>query len=293
MSTRYVAVGVDFTEPSLQAAHWTARHLVGDRDLVLAHAVHIPEPPAFIRGFYPPSDELVNDAVRGADLRLRELSLALGVGRVWPEVRVGAPDDVLVRVADDFRADLLVLGPGRKRPGIWKMLGSTAERVVRRGSTSVLLGRNLRHGPPRRILVALDDSRMGASVLAAAARLAEPSGAAITVMHVLSPTWHGAPIETQAWSEHHRVAEFRQRARTWLREKLQDSPLHNAAIDVAFGDPGFELVSAARRLDADMLVIGRHGARASAPFLGSVVEFVLRQGNEAVLVVDDRPGADA
>lgn len=285
MDARYIAVGVDFTEPSLQAAHWTARHLARGHDIVLIHAVYLPQPPAFIRGLYPPSDELINDAVRGADLRLRELSLALGAGRIWPDVRVGAPDEVLTSAAREFRAELLVLGPGRKRPGIWKMLGSTAERVARNATTSVFLARHLRDGPPRHVLVALDDSPMTEHVLTAAARLVEHEGATVTVMHVLSPTWHGAPMQTSAWSEHRRVEEFRQRARTWLHETLQPTPLGGAAIEVAFGDPGFELVTAARRLDADMLVIGRHGARAAGPFLGSVVEYVLRHGNEAVLVV--------
>ncbi|HET9463987.1 MAG TPA: universal stress protein [Gemmatimonadales bacterium] len=38
----HIVVGIDFSDPSLAAAGWTARHLADDATIVLAHAVCIP-----------------------------------------------------------------------------------------------------------------------------------------------------------------------------------------------------------------------------------------------------------
>jgi nucleotide-binding universal stress UspA family protein len=79
MAGRDIVVGVDFSEPSLTAARWTARHLAGDASLVLAHAVCVPEPPRFLRELHPPVQPLIDDARRGAEARLAELAGELPV----------------------------------------------------------------------------------------------------------------------------------------------------------------------------------------------------------------------
>jgi nucleotide-binding universal stress UspA family protein len=62
--------------------------------------------------------------------------------------------------------------------------------------------------------------------------------------------------------------------------------------EAAFGDTGLEILSAVERYGADLLVIGRHGARrASGGFLGSVAEFLLRNGSGPVLAVSALPAA--
>lgn len=47
MKIRRIVVGVDFREPSVAAARWTARELAPDAEIVLLHVVDVPRPPAF------------------------------------------------------------------------------------------------------------------------------------------------------------------------------------------------------------------------------------------------------
>lgn len=294
MSPRYIVVGVDFNEPSCAAARWTARYLVGDGDLVLAHALYLPEPPSFLRGYFPPTDQLIEDARRGAELRLHELSLSLAAPRVRSEIRVGQPDEVLRTVSTELDAELLVVGPHGGRPGIWRLLGGTAERVARHAPTSVLLARGLPSGPPQRVLLALSESELVAPMVAWAAYLVERFHATVVAMHVTNPLAAGALGIAAAEPERRKAQEgLRRNAEAWLGKQVAPIPTKAVALNVAFGDVALELLSAVQRFDADLLVIGRHGAaRPGAPFLGSTAELTLRSGSGPVLLVARAPAAN-
>jgi Universal stress protein family len=60
-----VVVGIDFSESSLTAATWVARHVAPGAELVLVYALHVPEPPSFLRGKYPPRERLIETARAG------------------------------------------------------------------------------------------------------------------------------------------------------------------------------------------------------------------------------------
>ena len=290
-----IVVGVDFCEPSVTAARWTAQHLARGQRIVLAHAVFVPQPPAFLRGLYPPTDELVEDARRGAELRLREFGATLDAPSVDVVVEAGRPDDVLVRVAADRKAELLVIGAHGDRPGVWRLLGSTAERAVRCAPSSVLLARGVGTAAPRRVLIALDDSEVRHAVAGWASRFAKDAGAEIIAMHVVNPLSHGAVMIAGSAEERRRAeGQIQARADEWLRDQLRDANLSAATVHVAFGDAGFEVLSAIKRFDADLVVVGRHGAGGTVgAFMGSVPEFLLRNGTGSVLTVTERKPANA
>jgi nucleotide-binding universal stress UspA family protein len=78
----------------------------------------------------------------------------------------------------------------------------------------------------------------------------------------------------------------------WWKEQCPFASGDRGKVEVAFGDTGLEILSAVERYKADLLIIGRHGARhASGGFLGSVAEFLLRNGSGPVLVVAKPPAA--
>ena len=259
---------------------------------MLAHAIYVPEPPSFLRGFYPPADQVIEHARRGADLRLRELSASLGARRVWPEVRVGRPDEVLPRVGEEFGAELLVVGPHGERPGVWRLLGGTAERIARRATMSVLLARDVPAGGPETVLVALDESELTRAVIDWAARCTAATGAKAVVIHVANQMMHGAVLTAASERERRRAEEqIRQGGEEWLREQLAGTPLDRARIEVAFGHPGFAILGEMERFGANLLVIGRGGvSHAGRTQLGSAAEFLLRNGAGPVLVVAAPPG---
>lgn len=283
----YIVVGMDFSTPSVAAARWTARHMLDGEELVLAHAICIPEPPAFLKGLQPPTEPLVEDARRGAEVRMRELVTTLGVARAWPEIRLGRPDEVLLDVAAHYRADLLVVGPHGDRPGLGKLLGGTAERMAREAPTSVLLARGVNGSGLQTILVALEESPVTAQVLDRVKRLQRRTGASVVALHVVNPLTGGAVMRGAASTERIRVeAQVRQRAEDWMRQQLAGHGLEAAAVDVTFGDAGFEILSASDRVGADIVVLGRNApGRGRSVGIGGTAAFIMRNGRGSVLLV--------
>ncbi len=295
-----VLVAVDFSEPSIRAAEWIARHFARGAELVLMHAIHVPPPPRFFEGRYAPAEPLIETARAGAELRLREIGSSIATGLVWTEVRVGRPDDEILRVAADYRADVIVIGRPATRQGLWGRLGTTAQRVVRRSSVPVLLAAEVPPGPPTRLLVGLDDSDLTDPVLDWTRLLVRRSPAEAVVMHVVHPLkfdhtstlTHGLmrsaadALDTDAHSEDPPLRE----ARHWLAERIGNEGMPSAngsMIPVAIeGLPVEVLIGEVERRGADFIVVGSRGAGAAERLLlGSVAEGVLRDSRCPVLVV--------
>ena len=294
MNRRSIIVGVDFSEASLNAARWMAQQLAKDDELVLVHAVYIPEPPSFLRGLYPPTDSLREDARRGADIRLAELAKSLRLRRIRTEVRIGRPDEVLGVIAEESRARLVVIGTHGARTGIWQLLGGTAERVTRAARTTTLLARHLPASAPRRLLLALDESELVHPIIDWAVRLAPQHASESIALHVVNPLLQGATIGASSSELRHAEDRIRACTETWLQGKLAGTSLEGARVVVEFGDAGLEILAAVHRFQADLLAVGTHGARPRARgFMGSVVEFVLRNGSGPVLVVAPDPPSRA
>ena len=115
------------SDGALQKALWLAE--VSDAELLLLHVVD-GELPLRIAGRKA-------DLARGAlEWRLRERSTF----RLRPaiSVRVGHPQQTIVRVARDWRADLVVLGAASARIAD-RLLGTTAERVANEGRCAALV----------------------------------------------------------------------------------------------------------------------------------------------------------
>jgi nucleotide-binding universal stress UspA family protein len=104
-------------------------------------------------------------------------------------IAFGVPGIEICRFAEQRAADLLVLGRKQRSPMARLLLGDTADAVVRRSRVPCLFVQPGR-SPIGQLLVALDGSERGMSVLTAARGFAEAVGAAIrvvTVEHVDAP----------------------------------------------------------------------------------------------------------
>ncbi len=286
-----VVVGVDFAEPSAAAAAWTARHLAPGAELVLVHAVYVPEPPGFLKQLYPPSERVVDAARVGAEQQLRDLSRSVGADLIWPEVRAGKPDEVIAGIAAEYAADLIVVGPHAEGQGLRRRLGTTAERVLRRAHSPVLLARGTTDSPPRRLLAAVDGSEMTRHVLAWTEFLMRTHGSDAVLVHVTAPEPTSAPLVTVGadllQDENRGVHE----ARRWLEEERRGLVQHERVTTAAItGRPAEAIVAEARARDSDLIILGNRGAGVVERFLfGSVAEAVLRETSRPVLVVTAEP----
>ncbi|MBV9880680.1 MAG: universal stress protein [Gemmatirosa sp.] len=301
MSLDRIVIGTDFSGPSLEATEWAVKRLAPGAAFVLVHVVSMAEPPSFLRGRLPSIETMRDDARIGATHRLAELRRSLGTPRVETEVRVGRTDEELHAVAEARRADLIVVGRHGERPGIWRRLGSTAENLARAGRTPVLLATGLHDQAPRRVLAALDDSPATASVAAWARSVAVRHDAAVVAMHVVNtsvPTYllaavGAAPgalgVPPAAGDAEHEVerAMWVRDTDQWLERIVgRGLPPGRVTSETAFGAPAAEILAAAERHQADVVVMGTRGAGAvRRVLLGSVACEVLRNARCAVLVV--------
>ena len=137
-----ILVPTDFSEPAAAAVKWaTTLALEFDGQLYLLHVV--PEPYMYPWGTelstFPVSD-ILTQSERAAEQHLLRLADAAGMPKTRVVTRsvIGTPVDQILTVIAQDKIDLVVLGThGRGMVG-HLLLGSVAERVVRRSPVPVL-----------------------------------------------------------------------------------------------------------------------------------------------------------
>ena len=286
-------LAVDFGGPSLAAARWAARHLAPDAEVVLAHVVPVPRPPAFLHGVLRAPDRLVHHVTGAMRGGLEGLATTLGSPRVRIELRVGDPAEQLADLATAHDVDLVCVGRPRQRGDTVKLGRNTVDRLLRRISVPLLQAAGALEGPPTRILAAVDDSAVSEHVLQRAWRLAARLEARLTAAHVLDDglrayvralevsegvTANATAVEETLWNT---TAE-------WLAKALSRAGARHGRAHpmVGRGDPGQELLGACKRSAADLLVLGRAGRDAIVPgTVGSTTRLILRAAPCPVLVV--------
>lgn len=187
--------------------------------------------------------------------------------------------------AHHARAELIVVGRHGERTFGELLLGSTAERVVRTGSTSVLVVAGPPTAPYRRPLVAVDGSASARLALELTVRLCVTSPATeVDVVHVIAPTHPPIGGDLPLAPTASRDVERRVRAEVtaWLAELGRDVAWQ---LHVVEGEPATALLAHARAHGNDLLALGTHGRTGlRRALLGSVAETVLRDAPADVLV---------
>lgn len=296
MELRRILAGVDFSEHSLTAVRWTARHLAAGNELVLVHAIEVPQPPSFLRRLLPTPEEVSETLRVGAERRMRDLAGSLdGASRIWPEIREGDPPGVIADAAGSYRADLIVVGEHGTRRGMRGLLGTTAERLVRCAPVPVLVARDLPERAPASVLAPLDGSPVDEQVLAWSLLLHRRFGARIAACHVIDMMQAYGRVRTiSAASRINEIeAEVRNDTRRWIEDRLAGAGFApgEATAHVIVGDPRGAIPAVADHSAADMIVMGGRGAGAvERALLGSVTTAVLNSTSYSVLVVTG--GAD-
>jgi nucleotide-binding universal stress UspA family protein len=137
-----ILVGIDFSETSkcaLRAAENLA-HLTPDSELHLIHAVGLPVVAFGSREVIASSQLGFAHELERASAELDELvaPATRGVSRVTGHLKIGPAAKIIVQLAADIGADLVVVGT-HGRSGFDRLLfGSVAEKVVRTAPCPVL-----------------------------------------------------------------------------------------------------------------------------------------------------------
>ena len=295
MRIEKVVVGIDFSRPAGDAAQWIVKQFAPKAELILAHVVDLPRTPGFLQGVAASNAERETSAKTAAEPRLQALASSLAPARVRTVIRTGRAHEELARLAAETGADLVAVGPHGDKPRPWKMLGTTAERLARAAAPAVLVVAHTRSAPPRRVLVALDDTPIATAVLDWTKTIADTLGADVTAVHVLRAMTLDPVLSATATSggevDHtdRASAESVGEATRWLTG-LADGWLGSgrATSTVAHGHPGDVILETARDVGADLIILGRRGSGTLIPAIaGSTVSTVLHGASAPVLVVTE------
>jgi nucleotide-binding universal stress UspA family protein len=210
---------------------------------------------------------------------------------------VGNVVDCIVREADARGAELLVTGTRGSTFVRTMLLGSTAERLVKRSCRPVLMVRQIPHEPYGRVLVPVDFSEWSLAALELALRVAPHSR--FVLMHAVA-----VPFEAQlryANVEQRVVEQYRVRARHDAQDRLAALAARAGVpagrwvgLTPDSGDPWMQILREEQEQDCDLVVIGKHGRGVLEELmLGSTTRMIIAQSTGDVLVSTARQGDSA
>jgi universal stress protein E len=215
-------------------------------------------------------------------------------GKRMPEVavRTGDPGRIIVEKLADYRPDLLILGPHRKRPLQDALRDTVVERALAARICPVLVVQDEAQTGYRRVLLALDLSSASASAVAAFESLMLTPDVDATVVHAYEPPYQGmlhyagvGPDMVTRYSE-----SWKREARKAVRELLDNestrSPWYDIVIEPHPAATG--ILRALERYEPDLLVMGTHGGgRLRRALVGSVSNRILQGASCDVLIAPD------
>jgi nucleotide-binding universal stress UspA family protein len=287
---------IDFSETSRHAlehavaiAKWYGSRVTA---LHVIHAPLYPAPQIFVAGFTditaPPS----------VDYTSREKEL-----QAWlePAHRAGVKADVLLdegntvgRILEQARlhqADLVVMGTHGLGGFERFMLGSVAEKVLRRATCPVMTvpppAATAAKVPYTRLLCPVDFSESSLAALRFALSLAEESDANLTILHVFD--W---PPDDELLVERFDAPEFRHLVEDEARGRLEALVTNDVRVwckpstKVAYGKPYRQILEIAEKEATDLIVIGVRGRNPlDLTLFGSTTNHVVRRASCPVLTL--------
>ncbi|MCC7416778.1 MAG: universal stress protein [Acidobacteria bacterium] len=295
---RQILCPTDLSEPSARAlAHAAAIARWYDAKLTVLYVVPTFDPmlvpPIALEGsaqtLYPPTREEVLASVR----RFVERAGAAAVAR---EIAAdsGQPAGTIVDRAGSMPADLIVMGTHGRSGFDRVMIGSVAEKVLRKAVCPVLVVPPHAHGEAARqvrfktILCPVDFSSSSVQALGLALDLARQADGTVILLHAIEWLAEDEPRGDGRFN----MQEFRQYladdARRRLHALAADEPRTWSEIQevVTFGRPHREVLRIAEESKPDLIVMGVHGRGAlGLALFGSTTHQVVRAAPCPVLTV--------
>jgi nucleotide-binding universal stress UspA family protein len=204
---------------------------------------------------------------------------------IEPVLEIGRPAELLIGHADEWFADLIVVGSRGLGAAASVLLGSVSAHLVDHAPCPVLVARSPQAS---RMVLAADGTESSNSI----PRILAAWGAAFRglTVEVLSVAVHDerptpwGPA-TEASSEEASDLELHRGIAEHVADEMVDLGWSAAAV-VRAGDPGREIVATGREWGADLIVTGSRGLGGLRRFvLGSVAHDVLLHARSSVLVM--------
>ena len=211
---------------------------------------------------------------------------------VKSESGAGSPATVIIEKADEWGADLIVVGShGHTALGQF-FFGSVSQKVLHeaRRSVHVARGRNEEPGAPVRLIIGVDGSKSAEAAVEAVAARKWPAG---SEARIVNATWATPQITSNSglgpiikW-----IAEEKARVNKMIDEavgKLRSTGFRTEVV-VKEEEPKRLLITEAESWGADCIFVGARGmGRIERFLLGSVSSAVAARAHCSVEVVYDR-----
>jgi nucleotide-binding universal stress UspA family protein len=275
-------VATDFSPRSdraLRRASLLARKL--GSALTLVHVVDAEQPERLVAADRTAASELLDEMT--ATLRDGD-----GIDAGW----ILTEDDVvsgILRAAGDISAELVVIGPNRKRlRDIFT--GTTAERVVQQSGYPILVAVDTPSGDYRKTLLALDFDEASKAAGRAALAMGVFDQTEVVVMHAFDAPAQGlmrrAMMDAQDIDDYVDTEESAAAAKLReLRNELR-LPRTEHSVVAMTGGPARTILESAQTGACDLIVIGATQRRGLERVLvGSVTADVIRDAHRDILII--------
>ena len=211
-------------------------------------------------------------------------------GNVVPMVRFGRPFLEIIQIAKEKNVDLLAIGT-HGRAGVDRViLGSVAERIVRKARCPVMVVRGRKYVGFKRIIVPIDLSDCSRIALEYASATARAHKSKLTILHVyeesfIEPYINAANSEEEADEI---IKEIERVNETKFDEFLKTVDLSGVEYEKLLkkGIPETDIVEIAMEQQANLIVMGTHGRSGIKHILiGSTAEEVVRTVHCDIIIV--------
>jgi nucleotide-binding universal stress UspA family protein len=214
-------------------------------------------------------------------------------------LRGGNTAGEILEQATSMKADLLVIGTHGRSGFDRLLLGSVAERVLRKAGCPVLIvPRRLPDAVPagpvlyKRILCPVDFSESSSHALKYAISMAKEADGKLTVLHVISREFENIPdLPDIGYDETKTIGDFLKEREDVLRGRLQEaiagaSEFCSVESLMTHGKPWREVLRIAAERQSDLIVMGVQGrGAADLLFFGSTTQHVVREASCPVLTL--------
>jgi nucleotide-binding universal stress UspA family protein len=297
LTFKHILVPTDFS-PASERAEAMAVALAGvfDARITLLHVWSVPNT-GYAEALSWPIDEM--EVAARKELAKAQTRVAKVHAKTEAVLRVGREWKCILDEVKEGGADLVAMGT-QGRHGLPRVvLGSVAEKVVRLSPVPVLTLHGEAEGEPQRadrvpanvlpktILVATDFSAAGELAVDQALALAAKVGAQVHVLHAYELPILGFPDGVVIPD-----TEIASRILGWAEKELAACVARRKESAVTIfpileqADPRQAVLTVAKRISADLVVMGTHGRRGVArALIGSTAEAVVRASTVPVLTV--------
>lgn len=273
-------LAVDGSDNSYEAVH-VMKYMARAEQLTLLHALSVPRPaypmmlPEVAEGLYKTLEESMREDGERLLNRVQSL-LPLHAGPMTKHLQMGSPAEVIVSIAEEQKADLIVMGARGLGPIKERLLGSVSHRILTLAHCATLIV----NGPVKamkQILLPLQ----GPSDTESAIRFLQlkpfHDAVEVTLLTVLPSTEPPWPDDAAAAAASAEILEKQADYIESVAERLRaiGYQAHGVAVN---GTPATMILQQAATLRSDLILMGTSGRQGITRFvLGSVSHAVLHQ----------------